>query len=214
MNKKDIFLPVFLCFVLSAPGFCNEGADVQKTLETPAVEKVQSADKKFLEDEIVETILKERDVQKPYTHTVYDYKSLKKTPIRISIKERIKTEADVYEGQIVEFQAESNVYYKKQLRLKKGDTIKARVATIISSGMNGIPASIIFEFIEIPNIKREQATDTLEVFGQDRSLFVFPLKWALTFLPPTGSLTNFIMGGHVRIREGKVFTIYYHPEWL
>ncbi len=75
--------------------------------------------------------------------------------------------------------------------------------------MNGIPASIIFDDFKIDGITPGQVTDTLEVFGQDRTYFVFPLKWALTFLPPTGSLTNFIKGGHVRVRTNKIllFTI-------
>ena len=80
--------------------------------------------------------------------------------------------------------------------------------------MNGIPASIVFEDFKIDNVENGKLQNTLEVFGQDRSLIVFPIKWALTILPPTGSLTNFIMGGHARIRQGKTFTIYYHPEWL
>ena len=52
-----------------------------------------------------------------------------------------------------------------------------------------------------------------EVFGQDRSLIVFPLKWALTILPPTGSLTNFIKGGHAKVKTNKTITLYYHPNW-
>ena len=96
----------------------------------------------------------------------------------------------------------------------KGQIVKAKVGLIISSGMNGIPASIVFEDFKIDNVENGKLQNTLEVFGQDRSLIVFPIKWALTILPPTGSLTNFIMGGHARIRQGKTFTIYYHPEWL
>ena len=101
-----------------------------------------------------------------------------------------------------------------KVKIRRGDIIKARVSTIITSGMNGIPASIIFDDFKIDGITPGQVTDTLEVFGQDRTYFVFPLKWALTFLPPTGSLTNFIKGGHVRVRTNKIFTLYYHPKWL
>ena len=198
MNKAGIFFTVLCLFVANAV-FCSEvsvsGNEIQK-------------------DEIVENILKERNPKKPESHLNYDYKSTIKIPVRISIKEKIKSENDVYEGQTVEFTAENDVFYKRKLKIKKGDTIKAKVGTVITSGMNGIPASIIFDAFEIPNVRPEQITYTLEVFGQDRSLIVFPLKWALTILPPTGSLTNFIMGGHVKIREGETFTIYYYPEWL
>lgn len=217
MNKAGLFLFCFLVSSVFSSGNVALCAGNESSAEIAAVEKNVNKTVNAsgpVKDDIVENILKQRNIQKPYIHTVYNYKSTKKTPLRISLKERIKSEADLYEGQIVEFQAESAVYNKKDLKIKKGDTIKARVATIITSGMNGIPASIIFEFIEVSNVKRGQMTDTLEVFGQDRSLIVFPLKWALTILPPTGSLTNFIMGGHVKIKEGKIFTIYYHPEWL
>ena len=52
-----------------------------------------------------------------------------------------------------------------------------------------------------------------EKFGLDLSLLVFPIKWALTFLPPTGSLTNFILGGHASIKENKIIELYYYPNW-
>lgn len=202
MNKAGVFIcTLFLC-ATSGSVLCAGVSDMPLDKTAP------------VKDEIVENILKERNVKKPCAHTNYNYKSTVKIPVKISIKEKIKSENDVYEGQTIEFEVKNDVYYKKQLKVKKGDTIKARVGTIITNGMNGIPASIIFEAFQIQNIKSGQITDTLEVFGQDRSLFVFPLKLALTILPPTGSLTNFISGGHVKIRRGKTFTIYYHPEWL
>ena len=207
MNKNFNFIAVLCCiiFVLntSSFAFCAENADL-------SLNKEQA----LIKDEIVENILKERTVQKPYVHLNYNYKSTIKIPVRISAKERIKSENDVYVGQVIEFEAENDVFYKGKLKIKKGDTIKAKVGTIITSGMNGIPASIIFEDFEIAGLSRGQISNSLEVFGQDRSLIVFPLKWALTILPPTGSLKNFIMGGHVKINQGKTITINYFPERL
>ena len=207
MNRA--FFISFLVFCAVSFGMRTESAYGAEVLNASKPESTEP-----VKDEIAENILNQRNFEKPVSHLIYDYKSTKTVPIRFSIKERIKSEADVYEGQIVEFEAQSDVYFKKDLKIKKGDTIKARVGTVITSGMNGIPASIIFDNFEFPNIKKGQTEDRLEVFGQDRSLVVFPLKWALTILPPSGSLTNFIMGGHVKIKEGKVFTMYYHPEWL
>ena len=88
-----------------------------------------------------------------------------------------------------------------------------KVETIINSGMNGIPASIIFGDFKFENIDSAKVTDTYEVYGQDRSLWVFPLKWALTFLPPTGTLTNFIKGGHAKLKDNETIEVYYHPNW-
>ncbi len=143
----------------------------------------------------------------------YNFESTAKIPIKISIYKEILSEKDVYEGQIINFRAVNTVQYNNRTIIKRGDIVSARVKVVISSGMNGIPASIIFDNFKIHGILSAQLDETKEVFGQDRSLWVFPLKWALTPLPPTGSLTNFIKGGHVKVRENKVITIYYHPNW-
>ncbi len=169
-------------------------------------------------DSLVETTLQNVDIKKPYIHKEYDYEPLEKIPLKISLQNPIKSEKNLYEGEIVYFIVQKSIYENNRIKIRRGDRIKARVSTIISSGMNGIPASVIFddfEFIDCPKkIKYGQVTDTLEIFGQDRTYFVFPLKWALTILPPTGSLTNFIKGGHVRVNTKKIFTLYYHPKWL
>ena len=132
----------------------------------------------------------------------------------ININKNIKSEEELYEGQIVEFRLLKHVVYNNKILAKRGEIIPARVKMIISSGMNGIPASIIFENFQFKNIKPSQLNDLYEVYGQDRSLIVFPLKWALTILPPTGSLTNFIKGGHAKLKTNKTITIYYHPNWI
>ena len=80
--------------------------------------------------------------------------------------------------------------------------------------MNGIPASIIIGSFDIPNINPDKVTYYYEIIGQDRSLWVYPLKWALTILPPTGSLTNFIFGGHAKLSTKKKIKLYYYPEWI
>lgn len=153
------------------------------------------------------------DVYEPSTYTNYNFESTEKIPIKLKITEDIKSEKDVYEGQIVKFKVVKNVVYKNKILLQRGDIVPAKVGVIISTGMNGIPASIIFKDFQIKTLSKGQLSDTYEVFGQDRSLFVFPLKWALTPLPPTGSLTNFIKGGHVKLTTKEQITIYYYPNW-
>lgn len=193
MSKFTKFFFVIVCvFCLnSKAGFCEE-----ITIDT-----------------FVENIVKKENIEKPYKNLNYNYQSTKKIPIKIFIKEKIKSELDLYEGKTVDFIVSGDVYYNKRLIIPSGKIIKAKVGTIIKNGMNGIPASIIFDSFEIEGIKQSQISDSVEVFGQDRSLIVFPLKWALTFLPPTGSLTNFIKGGHAKLKPGKILKIYYYPEW-
>lgn len=147
-------------------------------------------------------------------HKEYNYKSLTKIPIKLRPVKEIFSEKDVYEGQQLSFRVVKDVYYKGQWILDRGQIIHATVKLVIKPGMNGIPASIILGDFRCGAIKQGVLTNEYEIFGQDRSLLVFPLKWALTILPPTGSLTNFIMGGHAKIKVDKTLTIYYYPEWL
>lgn len=80
--------------------------------------------------------------------------------------------------------------------------------------MNGIPASFILGDFKFANVPAGKISDTYEVRGHDRSLWVFPLKWALTPIPPTGSATNFIKGGHAKLKTADTIRIYYHPGWI
>ena len=79
--------------------------------------------------------------------------------------------------------------------------------------MNGFPAEIILGGFEIPGAKSSQLVDTYTKKGQNRCFIVYPIKWALTILPPTGSLTNLIKGGHAKIKAKDEIVIYYYPEW-
>ena len=153
------------------------------------------------------------DVKSPVVNTKYNYLDTTSIPVKLIVAKRVKSEQDLYEGQTVEFRLVKHIIYKNKIVAKRGTIVPAKVKLIITSGMNGIPASIILDNFQIPNIKPNQITDMYEVFGQDRSLIVFPLKWALTILPPTGSLTNFIKGGHAKLKTNKTITLYYHPNW-
>ncbi len=165
----------------------------------------------IIQDDFANETLK--NITKPKTHTSYNYQDLTKIPIRLSVTEKINSETELYEGQIVKYRVIKDVYYNNKIVVKKNQEISVRIGAILSPGMNGIPASIILTNFEIPNVDSNKITYTYEILGQDRSLFVFPLKWALTPIPPTGSLTNFIMGGHAKLKPKKIITIYYHPNW-
>lgn len=150
---------------------------------------------------------------KPKVYTDYNFESTEKIPVNLKILEEIRSESDIYEGQIVKFKVVRDVVYKEKSIIPRGTIVTAKVSVIITSGMNGIPASVIFRDFEVQHIVAGQLSDSFEVFGQDRSLLVFPLKLALTPLPPTGTLTNFINGGHVKVKRKTPITLYYYPEW-
>ena len=183
------------------------------TLITMAVILSGTAAQAVGNDELVETTLKGKELKNPYQPYKYNYEDLKRVPIELRVMVNIKSEKDIEEGERIVFLACHDVYEHGRKILKRNDPVYAKVETIIKSGMNGIPASIIFGDFRFDNIDSAKVTDTYEVYGQDRSLWVFPLKWALTFLPPTGSLTNFIKGGHAKLKDHETITLYYHPNW-
>ena len=165
----------------------------------------------IIQDEFaIETLT---NVAPPQVNTKYDYTDTTSIPVKLIVAKKVKSEQELYEGQTIDFRLAKHIVYKNKIIAKRGTIVPAKVKIIITSGMNGIPASIILDNFQIPNIKPNQITDMYEVFGQDRSLIVFPLKWALTILPPTGSLTNFIKGGHAKLKTNKTITLYYHPNW-
>lgn len=150
---------------------------------------------------------------KPSVYKKYNYESTVKLPVTLKILEEIHSESELYEGQIVNFKVVKDVVYNDKVVIHRGTIVPSKVSVIVTSGMNGIPASVIFRDFEIRGLMAGQISDTYEIFGQDRSLWVFPLKWALTPLPPTGTLTNFIKGGHVKVKRKSPITVYYYPEW-
>lgn len=168
----------------------------------------------IIQDSFVDNVLRNQTFENPNTHLKYNYQDTDKIPVRMTITKDITSENDLYEGEEVNFRVAADVIYNGKIVIAKGTIVPAKVETIISSGMNGIPASIIFGDFKFPNIDENKTDYTYERFGQDRSLWVFPLKWSLTFLPPTGSLTNFIKGGHARLKTNKIIEIYYHPNWI
>ena len=163
-------------------------------------------------DDFVNATLDKNTILPPQTTTTYNSSSVIKLPVKLAITKNIKSENDVFEGQIVNFTVKANVSYKNKIIIKKDTPVTARIETTIKSGMNGIPAHIILGNFEIENIDKYKLSNFYEIKGQDRSLIVFPLKWALTFLPPSGSLTNFIKGGHAKLKTVDHIKIYYYPE--
>ena len=143
----------------------------------------------------------------------YDYSDTTSIPIYVSIVEEVSTKHHPIEGRELKFKVNKDVYYNDEKILSKGDIITGRIETIITSGMNGFPAEIILDDFEIPNIKNSQLLCKYVKKGQNRCFWVYPLKWALTLIPFVGSTTNFIKGGHARIKPTDVITIEYFPNW-
>ncbi len=143
----------------------------------------------------------------------YNYQSTYSVPIKLSITENFSTKKPLNEGDILQFKTIEDVYVHNTKILEKGTPVSAKIETLITSGMNGFPDEIILNHFEIPGIKDSQLMDEYIKTGQNRCIWVYPLKWALTPVPPVGSFTNLIKGGHAQIKTDHVITIYYYPEW-
>ena len=162
----------------------------------------------------VEAIATEEVVTEEVKELPYNYESTYKVPIKLGIVEPITTKGEtLYEGQTLQFKVLQDTYCRRKTFLKKGTIVNAKIETLISSGMNGFPAEIILGNFEIPGTKPSQLVDTYTKKGQNRCYIVYPIKWALTIIPFVGSLTNFIKGGHARIKAKDEIVIYYYPDW-
>lgn len=194
--NKFIFIILVLSFLIIESG---------SYMQTKAAE--------LIEDNLVNSTLLNKTLTKPEINSEYNFENTDIVKIKLVIDSDIKSENDICEGEKIIFKTVEDVYYNNQLIIKKGTSVPAKIETIISPGMNGIPASIIIGNFQIENISKKQLVDTIEIYGQDRSLWVYPFKWLLTPLPPTGSFTNFIKGGHAKLSSKKELSIDYHPHW-
>ena len=168
----------------------------------------------FATDDFMLDYINKELIQQPNVNLEYDYKSTKKIPMFFHIKESLSTRnKDIYEGMKLEFVSDRNIYEKGKIIVKKGDIVEGKLKLIITSGMNGIPYSLTVGDFKIDGISENALMDEYHKQGWDRGYIVYPLKWALTFLPPTGSLTNFIKGGHAKISTRDEIVINYYPEW-
>ena len=143
----------------------------------------------------------------------YDYTSTKNVKLEFYPEIELSTKDGIVEGEVIPLKTINDVYVDNTLVLKKGTVVHAKVGTAITAGMNGFPAEIIINDFEIPNIDSKNLLGEYSKIGQNRCLWVYPLKWILTPFPPTGSLTNFIYGGHAKLKTTDKITIYYYSEW-
>lgn len=168
----------------------------------------------FIRDEFVDETLQDKMLQKPECNIEYNYNSIKGVPVKLEIIEPVSTRhGDSYDGKKLFFKVKNNVVYDNHTLIKKGTVATARIAAYTTRGMNGIPASIIVNDFKINGIDENKMTTSYTKYGLNFSAFVLPLKWALTFLPPLGTLTNFIVGTNASITQNDTITLYYYPKW-
>lgn len=166
-------------------------------------------------DFLVEKYLDGKNSPKPEVVESYDYSSTVYVPIKLKVCNDITTRGNrkFLFGEDVKLQVKSNVFYKNKLLVKKGTPASAKIEQIVDSGMNGIPYYIYLNNFEIEGLKSSRILSDYHKEGLNLVYWIYPLKLALTFLPPTGTFTNLIRGGHAKISTYDVITVYYFPEW-
>ncbi len=168
----------------------------------------------FERDTFIEEILSSKQIEKPVQNLKYDYTDVDKILIKLQIQTPITTKNDsIVEGQLIDFVVREDVKYNHRVVIPKGTKATAVIQTYQSRGMNGIPAIIVLDDFEIPNLDKSKLKDDYIKRGQDRSYIVFPIKWALTLIPFAGYSTNLILGGHAHIKKKHNVIIYYYPKW-
>ena len=155
----------------------------------------------FERDTFIEEILSSKQIEKPVQNLKYDYTDVDKIPIKLQIQTPITTKNDsIVEGQLIDFVVREDVKYNHRVVIPKGTKATAVIQTYQSRGMNGIPAIIVLDDFEIPNLDKSKLKDDYIKRGQDRSYIVFPIKWALTLIPFAGYSTNLILCVHVHLK--------------
>ena len=166
-------------------------------------------------EELIRQTIDKNNLPKIQQNINYDYTSTDRVEIKLQLdQDKISTKkGNAAEGQKVQFRVKKDVRYKGRVIIPKFTLVTGIIQTFVTKGMNGIPATIIIDNIEIEGIDSKKLKGTIIKKGVNLSLLVFPLKWALTILPPTGSLTNFITGGNATINKKTNITVYYYPNW-
>ena len=157
-----------------------------------------------------------KEIKEKINRYGYSIDDIKNVLITHEHDDHIKSINSFYNAKIYslkDIKVANNIFFKRQLLLKKGQVATARVETYLTKGMNGFPAEIMLDEFEIEGIKTSQLLCNYTKKGISFAYLVFPIKWALTPIPFVGSLTNLIMGTNATIEAGDEITVQYFPNW-
>lgn len=126
-------------------------------------------------------------------------------PIFIKIKKNLTTKQKPEEGEIIEFEAVKEFKIKNKV-YPEGTVIKARVENVSPNYTIGTPADIVIGNFQLEGeVLRGEISKT----GANRALWVKPISYVGTFFFGAGAFLLFIRGGHAKINQSEIFTIYY-----
>ena len=175
-------------------------------LFTPMIATAQQ-----LTDDFVQEWFAEKELPSVVPFVDYDYTSLKRIKILLTPDETISTPKNIEVGQKINMHVRRNVSLGSTI-LPKGTKAEAIVEQYTSNGMTGIQATITLGRICIEGLDSDKLYYYCMKEGQNRTTWIMPLKWAVTWIPFVGSFTNLIKGGQAKLSPSDTFVVYYYPE--
>jgi len=164
-----------------------------------------------IKDEFVEEWFADKDLPVIEQKTDYNYESLKRVKIILSPTETITTPKKLEVGQKIDMVVKRNARIGSYL-LKKGTKASAIVEQFVTNGMTGVQAVIVLGHIEIDGLKSEKLQYYCLKEGQNRTTWIMPIKWAVTWIPFVGSFTNLIKGGQAKLSPADDLVVYYYLD--
>ena len=126
-------------------------------------------------------------------------------PIFIKIKNNLTTKQKPEEGEMIEFETVKEFKIKNKT-YPEGTVINARVENVSPNYTMGIPADIVIGNF---NLEGKLLRGEISKTGANRALWVKPASFVGSILFGSGALLILIRGGHAKVNQNEIFTVYY-----
>ena len=126
-------------------------------------------------------------------------------PIFIKIKNNLTTKQKPEEGEMIEFETVKEFKIKNKT-YPEGTVINARVENVSLNYTMGIPADIVIGNF---NLEGKLLRGEISKTGANRALWVKPVSFVGSILFGSGALLILIRGGHAKVNQNEIFTVYY-----
>lgn len=134
----------------------------------------------------------------------FDFESLDEQVVKVSPKKYYTTRTNLEEGDLINFVLVQDVTIKNKT-YKKGTPVIARVETVSKNGAYGVPSDLVIDnFILNSNVK---LTGSIEKKGANRSLWVYPCAYGLSWFFGLGLLFLPIRGGHAKLKPNHTYEL-------
>lgn len=169
----------------------------------------------IVRDDFIEQILINKTTDEPKINDNYDYSYTDYVEIPLRITETITTSKrnKSFEGKELNFIVFEDIFYNKEKIIKRGTIVTARLELMTTRGFAGVPAEIFITDFKIPNLDEKGIVQPISKRGFSMTAWILPVKWALTPLPPLGSLTNVFVGFNTKLTPDETIILKYYPNY-